>query len=1126
LLARLLLSANEVVSTHRLIEDLWDGEPPETAGKALQVYVSQLRKLLGKDRLQTKAPGYLLRVESNELDVERFRRLQEEGKLQEALSLWRGSPLSDFADDRFAQTEIARLEELRLTCLEERIEQELAEGRQADLVGRLEALVAEHPLRERLRAQLMLALYRSRRQAEALEAYQAARRALVDELGIDPSPELQDLERRILRQDPSLELAPRAAAPPARAPTRHAAGTFVAREWELATLAAGLDDALAGRGRLFLLVGEAGIGKSRLADEFAARAKERGALVLWGRCWEAGGAPAYWPWLQSLRTYLRSRDAAGPRAELQAPAPELAQLLPELGDLYPDQPTAPTLDPDTARFRLFESVTAFLRSAARAQPLLLVLDDLHAADEPSLLLLRFLAGELAEIPMVVVGTYREEDATEDEPASASLAELRRLPSRHIRLGGLAAEHVGDYIELATGVTPPLSLVEAIHAETEGNPLFVGEVVRLLAAEGRLSEPPAPGWRLQIPPGLHDVITRRLRRLSKDCRRALTLAAILGREFSLEALERVSEATGDELIEALDEAFSARVLTEVPGAPGRIRFSHARVRDALYDDLSTPRRAQLHRRVGAALEDLYADDPEPYLAELAHHYFLAGPGGDVDKTIDYTRRAGERAMAQLAYEEAVRQYQMSLRALDRRSGKEDAERCELLLALGDAQARAGDLPSARETFVAAAEIARKTGAPEALARAALGYGGRFVWVRGAGEARLVPLLEDALEALPREDSALRVKVLARLAGALRGQPLLEPRASLSLQAVEMARRLGDAETLAYALSARWTAVWTPDNTDERLSLAAELLELARAVGDKEREVEGHGARLYALMELADPSADAELESRDRLATYLGQPAQLWLVATNRAMLALLRGRLAEGEQLAVSALELGARAQPRDALFSYRLQLYALYREQGRLHELAETIERSVEEYPEYPVLRCVLARLYTEVDRADLGRHALEAIATDGFSALPRDHDWLFGMALLAEVAHSLGELGSAGTLYELLSPYAARHAFTPPQASVGAVSRCLGALAEVMGRCEEAVRYFETALETNARMGARPWVAHTEYDYAHMLLGRDAPGDSERAHGLLESCVSTCQELGMSALADRARILSARTTS
>ena len=252
----------------------------------------------------------------------------------------------------------------------------------------------------------------------------------------------------------------------------------MAREWELATLEAGLEDALAGRGRLFLLVGMAGIGKTRLADEFAARAKEQGLLVLWGSCWEAGGAPAYWPWVQLLRSYVRTRDQDALRGALGAGASDLAQLLPELRDLYPDLPPAPTLDPDSDRFRLFDSVAAFVRNAAREHSLLLVLDDLHAADEPSLLLLRFLAGELAEMPVLVVGTYREEEATE---------ELRRLPSRDLRLGGLAAEHVASYIERATGITPSESLVEAIQAETEGNPLRVGEAVRRLASEGRLSE---------------------------------------------------------------------------------------------------------------------------------------------------------------------------------------------------------------------------------------------------------------------------------------------------------------------------------------------------------------------------------------------------------------------------------------------------------------------------------------------------------------------------------------------------------------------------------------------------------------------------------------------------------------
>jgi DNA-binding SARP family transcriptional activator len=268
LLAVLLLNANQVVSKDILVDSLWGDEPPGTSSKAIQVYVSQLRSVLGKKRLETKAPGYLLRVHDHELDLHRFEALRERAKqadsetasalLHEALALWRGPPLGEFAYDGFARLEIARLEELRLACLEERIEADLALGRHSDLVGEIEGLVAEHPLRERLRAQLMLALYRSGRQAEALEAYQDARQVLVGELGIQPGKSLRELEKAILQQDPSVDLGP--AGVEATAATEETNGIFVGREPDLAELGAGLDAAIACHGHLFFLVGEPGIG--------------------------------------------------------------------------------------------------------------------------------------------------------------------------------------------------------------------------------------------------------------------------------------------------------------------------------------------------------------------------------------------------------------------------------------------------------------------------------------------------------------------------------------------------------------------------------------------------------------------------------------------------------------------------------------------------------------------------------------------------------------------------------------------------------------------------------------------------------------------------------------------------
>jgi predicted ATPase len=289
----------------------------------------------------------------------------------------------------------------------------------------------------------------------------------------------------------------------------------------------------------------------------------------------------------------------------------------------------------------------------------------------------------------------------------------------LRLGGLAPSEIASFVADSTGVTPSKRLVDAVHGESEGNPLFVGEVVRLLAAEGGLTEAPGVDWRLQVPAGVHEASAERLRRLSKDCRRVLTIACALGREFSAEALEHVSELSGDELLEGLDEAFAARVLTEVPGAPDRMRFSRAGLRDALYSDLSTARRARLHLRIGEALEELYGDD-DLRVDELAHHFFLAGPGGDVEKTIEYSRRAGDRAVGLLAFEEAVRHYEHALKAIERRKEVDDSETCELLLALGEARAKLGELNEAKEAYLAAAELARGAGLSELLARAELGY----------------------------------------------------------------------------------------------------------------------------------------------------------------------------------------------------------------------------------------------------------------------------------------------------------------------------------------------------------------------------------------------------------------------
>src|SRR5262245_60860156 len=700
LLALLLLGANETVSSGSLIEDLWEGEPPERADKAIQTYVSRLRKVLPGELLCTRPHGYELRLERGYLDLHEFERLADEGRralargqvekaaadLHEALALWRGTPLVEFDSEPFAARERARLDELRLAVLEYRIEADLARGSHGDVVGELESLITHHRFRERLRGQLMLALYRSGRQAEALAAFQEARRTLVEELGIEPGRALQDLERAILRQDLSLDmqqiqLAPAMERPPADAAVD--AGAFVGREPELEQLDRALGAALSGSGRLLMLAGEPGIGKTRTAAEFAAHARLRGVRVLWGRCYETEGAPPYWPWLEALRAYIGGRDPS----RLGVSSAVLAELLPELRERLPDLEPAPEVaDPKQARFRLLDTTTTFLIEAARTERLVLILDDLHAADAGSLMLLEFVAHRLSDAPLLVVGTFRDVELTRGHPLSHTLAELtRERLFERLHLRGLAEADVRRFLEETLGAFPPEALVTAVHVQTEGNPFFVTEVVRLLAQEGRLT----PGtllerrdWSVSVPEGVRDVLGRRLDRLSPSCNELLRLASVIGKEFGLDQLALLSEALSeDDLLETIEDALSAHLVEEVSGAAGRYRFAHTLIQETLTAELSTSRRIRLHSRIAAALEQLYGAAADAHAAELVHHFGEAETVLGPDNLIHYAQIAGNQALAAHAFEEAAQYFRRALAAA------EDMELDERLAALHFGLARA-------------------------------------------------------------------------------------------------------------------------------------------------------------------------------------------------------------------------------------------------------------------------------------------------------------------------------------------------------------------------------------------------------------------------------------------------------
>lgn len=935
-------------------------------------------------------------------------------------------------------------------------------------------------------------------------------------------------------------------------PSGRAAHGFVGREAELATLRTRLDGALAGSGGAVLLAGEAGIGKTRTAEELAVVAADRGMTVLWGRCTEGAGAPAFWPWVQILRAYARDRDPDTLRGELGADAAAVAQLVPEIRERLGGVPSPVEIDADQALFQLFDSVTTFLCTAARVRPLLLILDDLHWADTPSLRLLPFLARELAAAPILVIGAYRDLEVERGHPLATALAELVRIRGTvRIALRGLDELAVGRLLEDAFGVAAPPQLVAAVTHETEGNLFFITEIAHLLAAEGNFSRWADDGDspQLAIPPTVREVIDRRLAGLSGPCNQALEVAAVIGREFPALALARVlasapdrpasAEAAigaADQLLTILEEAEQADLIAEAPGVLGSYRFVHVLFRETIYDGLRSTRRARLHRLVGDALADLYAADPTPHVAELAHHFLMAVPAGDAARAVAYCQQAGDHALALFSYAAAAEQYQNALRVLDlAQQGRTPSatpdqgaappvgfaeRRCDLLLSLGDAQRLAGEMDAARTTFAEAATLARRLPSPERLAHAALGFGLNLFQV-GQVDAALIELLEEALATMPPVDSSLRAMLLARLAMALYYSDAYERSLALGREALAMSERVGDPRTAAQVLHFQtMTSARRP--VRERLATLDEFQRLARLTDSAALRMEALAWRAIWLWELGDaPAAANAIDAYSRMAEELRQPQCLHQTLVFRAAQAIQAGRFVEAQELAQQALALGRRAGRTDAVHVFGGQMMLLRLLQGLPGELEIPVRTLVTQAPGTPAWRCALAHLYAELGKDDEARAELERAFAHDLRDFPEDTAWLSSLTMLAAACTRLRDSKRATLLYDLLLPYAGQCVVVGGGIGFnGAVAHYLGLLAAALGRWDDAARHFETALATHARLDAPPWLAQTRYSFARTLLARGRADDRQRALELSRRAGATAEELGMARLTEQCRRL------
>ena len=899
----------------------------------------------------------------------------------------------------------------------------------------------------------------------------------------------------------------------ARAPSegREETRAFVGRDRDLHELATLMDAAAAGHGVLVLVTGEPGIGKTRLVEELAAYAAGSGVRVLWSGCWRADEAPAFWPWVQLLRAYIRDSDRATVMAEFGHEAAEVARLVPEIAERVTDTPARPVLEPEQARFRMFDSVTTCFKQAAAAQPLLLILDDLHWSDKPSLLLLRFLAHELRGTRLLVVGLYRDVELTRTHPLATLLGELTS-EHRRMLLRGLSGTEVAELFALATCEQPEQDLVTVIQQMTDGNPFYVREVARLLASQDRLYDPFSYEPRtVGIPHGVQDVLEHRLGQLSPLCVELLSAAAVIGHEFSLDLVAPLADLSHERQAKLLEEAAAARLVDELPEEATRYRFACTLVREICYEQLRPSQQVRLHRLAGQAIEEHYRDQIEGHLGALAYHYGRAAADGNAGKAAEYAILAGQQAINVLAYEEAASHFASALRLLEIAEPAATVKRVELLLALGAAQTAASELPAARAAYEEAAVLARSIRAGELLAEAALGLGMGFT--SGIVDELEVRVLEEALEVLDDVDSAQRARVLARLAKALIFTPALDRRAALSEQAVAMARRIGDPATLAAVLHDQHVAIWGLASPTERLATATEVVRLAEGSGNHALALQGRTLRIRNLLELGDmPAFEAEIMTYARMTSELRQLTYRWYVPLLQATRAALIGRFEEAERLAEQGLALGQRAHHQGVTVVFPVALTMIRFAQGRCAELESLLREQVERYPALLGWRATLAYALAEASREAEARVELERFAVDDFATLPRDFTWVSSLTFLALTCTLLGDARTAAKLYEHLLPYETGYVAVSRLGigGAGAVAHYLGLLCATMARWDEAARHLEAAMAMNTRIGAAPFTANSRYHYAQVLLARGLPGDDARAHEHLEQALATARALGI----------------
>jgi DNA-binding SARP family transcriptional activator len=1022
LLAALALQPGRPMSADALVEAIWGVDPPPSAQATLHTYLSVVRRTLEPD-LAPRAPsrylvssdrGYELRLPDDGLDVREFSRVVAEvharlgpqvtamapvaddaaaellDRLDQALALWRGEPYADVDGLDQAVAERARLAEQRLTALEDRATLLLAAGTPGRAASELEALTARHPLRERLWTLLAVAQARTGRQADALATLDRLRRTLDDQLGIEPSPLVRDLQTAILRQEPLVSTG----ATPAPAAASGAATPTVppsprmevvvpdwplaGRETELATLTSLLADADRGVPGFAVLIGEPGAGKSRLSLELCLRARDAGAHILVGRCSQEEDAPPLWPWTSALGAEHTRAHAGG-----------------DVGEVG---------DHDAERFVVSDHIRQTLVALAADRTVVLVLEDLHWADPSSLRVLRHLCASVDAGRLLVLCTWRR--GAQGGPVTETADALARRHATHLELTGLTREDAEDVLESIAGDHVDPAVAAAVHLRTEGNPFFLVEYARLARDQHQHLADVID----RMPSTVSDVVRRRIKSLPAESAAALTAGAVIGREFDVTLLAPALDVSELDALDLLEPARAIDLVQDL-GAD-RFRFGHALVRDSAYEELTPSRRERMH----ATVAEIVAASPDAKnrASEVARHWAAAG-SRYVHKAWRAAAYAANVAMAAHGTEEAAAHYRSALDLLAQDPAATPRQRWDLLVGYADACRWSTRLLEMTEALDEAIGIADELDDPELVMGAASVAADGSVWqVRPYGFVNedVVAALRRALERLPEEDSEVRCRLLVLLAGELFYSWRPTEIDALVEESLAMARRLGDRRLLLSVLTYGFSTRWRRETVEPRRAMVLEAIELAREEGDVPAELLNRfllatlRCGLGDLDGVEDEVATIRASARERRLYFL-EMATITFSQSWAAMRGDVAGILA-GESRLRELDPLISLSQKADALQGALLVPQVWGHSMGEPEDFVQYVAHA--NVPIAPGLTALLLR--TGMD--DLARQVwADADYEIGHDNWFSELHWSFG----AEVALELGDPTLGSRLYERLLP-------------------------------------------------------------------------------------------------------------